>query len=214
MNKDGFLRRYGLWLGAVTAIGLGAWGVVKIGSIPSAVLPAATLDAIATSDWRTGTPDASVLLIEYGDFQCPACGAYFPIVKKIISEYQDRIAFVYRHFPLPQHQWAAAAARASEAAGAQGKFWQMEELLYSRQQEWTADPDADTLFLKYANELGLDAGQYKRDTASSEIQRKIDSDMQGGIKAGVSATPTFFLNGKKIQPRNYEEFKQAVEAAL
>ena len=178
-------------------------------STPSQTLP---IDAIVSSDRIKGNPIAKVILIEYSDFQCPACAVYAPIVKQIAEDFQDKAVFAYRHFPLSQHKNAKLAALVSEAAGQQEKFWEMHDKIFENQKEWAENnaPKAEEIFIKYAEELKLDIDKFKNDLKSKELKEKIDNDLNSGIKASVNSTPTFFLNGKKIQPGSYEEFKQVI----
>ncbi|MBI2063796.1 MAG: thioredoxin domain-containing protein [Candidatus Yanofskybacteria bacterium] len=171
---------------------------------------AVLLDAVSSSDWVTGNQESSVILIEYSDFQCPACGAYYPLVNKLIKEQGENFKFVYRHFPLQQHPNAKPAAYAAEAAGKQGKFWEMEAMIFENQNNWSGSKNADDIFRGYAGSLGLNLEQFDADRKSEEAKNKVDADSQSGVRAGVNATPTFFLNGKKIQPRGYDEFVEMV----
>ena len=126
-----------------------------------------------------------------------------------------QVRFAYRHFPLPQHKNAKLAATVAEAAGKQDKFWEMHDLIFQNQSDWSEEKNAAVIFAKYAQDLGLDLAQFQTDIASEEIKAKIENDYKSGVKAGVNSTPTFFLNGKKINnPRNYDEFKNAIEQAL
>lgn len=169
---------------------------------------------VTEADWTSGSADAKAVLVEYGDFQCPACAQYYPIVKQIVNDYKDKIRFAFRHFPLSQHANAKPAAYAAEAAGAQGKFWEMSDLLYTNQAAWSNLPDPTDTFVGYALGLKLDPAKFKNDMNSGEIKGKVDTQYQSGISSGVSFTPSFFLNGALIQPANYAEFKGAIEAAL
>lgn len=174
------------------------------------------VESVLPSDWVKGDKDAKIVLIEYGDFQCPPCGYYSPIVNKVAYDFSDKIVFVYRHFPLKSiHQNAELAALASEAAGKQGKFWEMHDLIYENQKEWSEKPNAETFFLKYAQSLNLDINQFKKDIASKELKEKVIADFNSGTKSGVNGTPTFFLNGKKTPyPKDYDEFKKLVQDAI
>ena len=126
-----------------------------------------------------------------------------------------QVRFAYRHFPLPQHKNAKLAATVAEAAGKQDKFWEMHDLIFQNQSDWSEEKNAAVIFAKYAQDLGFDLAQFQTDIASEEIKAKIENDYKSGVKAGVNSTPTFFLNGKKINnPRNYDEFKNAIEQAL
>jgi protein-disulfide isomerase len=166
------------------------------------------------NDWVKGAPlkDAKVTLIEYSDFECPACGAYYPFVKQLAQEFKN-LSIVYRHFPLPQHANARVAAQAAEAAGKQGKFWEMHNLLFDNQDIWSRSSFAAETFNAYAQTLSLDIEKFKADFNSSETKTKIEADYQGGSSA-IDGTPTFFLNDKKIQnPQNYEDFRSIIQQA-
>lgn len=172
--------------------------------------------ALASDDWMRGNENAKAVLIEYSDFQCPACGSYYPLVKALHEEFGDSLLVVYRHFPLSQiHENAEPAARAAEAAGTQGKFWEMHDLLFERQKEWSGDWNAAGAFAAYAGALGLDTGRFINDFNSQEVKAEVARDYESGFRAGIAGTPTFFLNGKKIQnPRSYEEFKKVISESL
>lgn len=174
--------------------------------------PTLPIDAIVSSDWVKGDKNAKTILIEYSDFQCPACAAFQPLVKKITDELGDKIAFAYRHFPLSQHQNAKFAAIASEAGGKQNKFWEMHDLIFENQKNWSdlSNSKVKELFIKYAETLGLNIEQFKNDLASEEIKNKVNNDLISGETAKVNSTPTFFLNGQKNSPKSYEEFKQLI----
>lgn len=163
-----------------------------------------------------GNTSAKVTLIEYGDFQCPFCKEYFPLVEQVTEKYKDQIAFQFRHLPLNQmHQNAYAAARASEAASDQGKFWEMYALLYQNQDAWSQESNVTGIFESYAKQLGLDATKFKKDFASREVNARINADKAefNKTKEAVS-TPTFFLNGKKIQAASLDEFSKLIDAEL
>lgn len=168
--------------------------------------------AVASDDWKRGNDSAKAVLIEYSDFQCPACGSYYPLVKALHEEFGDSLLVVYRHFPLSQiHANAEPAGRAAEAAGKQGKFWEMHDLLFERQKEWSVDRNASGTFAAYAGALGLDTSRFINDFNSQEVKAEVAADYESGFRAGIAGTPTFFLNGKKIQnPRSYEEFKKVI----
>ena len=178
--------------------------------------PAPSVNIISAFDRIKGNKDANVTLIEYSDFQCPACGAYYPIVTKLNLELADKIQFVYRHFPLSQiHANAKLAALSAEAAGQKNKFWEMHDLIFENQNKWSGEENAKDLFVEYAQKLNLDTEKFKTDLDSKEVQDKVTNDYQSGIRLGVNATPTFFLNGTKLQnPKNYEAFKKLLEEGI
>lgn len=157
----------------------------------------------------TGSADAKVYLVEFSDFQCPACGAFKPYVDEIRMSHKDKLLFAYRHFPLSQHQFALPAAYAAEAAGEQGKFWEMYDFLFSNQEKLSDEKIAEGAKL-----LGLDLKKYGEDTKSEKIKNKIEKDLSDGQKFGVNATPTFFLNGQKLELASFGDLKKAVDEAL
>jgi len=175
-----------------------------------------SIDSIAPTDQVKGNPDAKLVLTEYSDFQCPACAMYVPFVSQVVDEYGDKIAFVYRHFPLSSiHPHAEAAARAAEAAGEQNAFWPMHDILFDEQSQWSASSRPKKFFLEYAERLNLDLVQFESDYNSSKIKDKVETDRQSGLRARIDSTPTFFINGNKIQnPRNGDELKALLDAAL
>ena len=176
---------------------------------------AITISAINDNENIKGDKEAKATLIEYSDFQCPACGSYYPILKKVSEDMEAQVRFAYRHFPLPQHKNAKLAATVAEAAGKQGKFWEMHDLIFQNQSDWSEEKNAAVIFAQYAQDLQLDLAKFQTDIASEEIKAKIENDYKSGVKAGVNSTPSFFLNGKKLDnPRNYDEFKNAIEQAL
>lgn len=169
------------------------------------------------SNHTEGTASTGVTLVEYGDYQCPACTAYHPVIKQLMETYKDKISFQFVNYPLYQiHQNAMVAHRAAEAANMQGKFWEMHDLLYTNHDTWATATNASTYFEGYASQLGLNADQFKKDSASSAVNDIINADLEKGRKAGVDSTPTFFLDGKKIDknPQSLDDFKKLIEAAI
>jgi protein-disulfide isomerase len=141
--------------------------------------------------------NAKVTIVEFGDFQCPACGAAHPTVKQILKDYEGKVTFVWRHFPLPMHKNAMLAAIASEAAGEQGKFWEMHAMLFENQKEWEESNDAKKIFVSYAEQLGLDTQKFSDALDKKFNAERIQSDADAGIALGVNSTPTFFINGQQ-----------------
>jgi protein-disulfide isomerase len=153
------------------------------------------------ADHVFGKADSKVILVEYGDYQCPGCGSAYPLVKKLTEKYKGQLAFVFRNFPIAsKHPNARAAASAAEAAGLQGKFWEMHDLLYDNQASWENlnSTDRGPFFVDYAKQLGLDEAKFKKDMESANVSQKINYDQAVGKEAGADATPTFILNGKKF----------------
>jgi len=162
---------------------------------------------------KAGAEKADVTIVEFGDFQCPACGRTYPIIKRILEENKNKITFVYRHFPLPQHKNALLAARAAEAAGSQGKFWEMHDLLFMRQETWSESSEASKIFTSYAEELKLNIDRFSENFSSKTYDAAIQSDKDDGIRLGVNSTPTLFINNKKVTVApTYENLKNLIDS--
>lgn len=163
---------------------------------------AASTDNGNVADHVFGKKDSKVIFIEYGDFQCPYCGDAYAKVKSVTEDYKDKIAFVFRNYPLPTiHPNAKAAAAAAEAAGLQGKYWEMHDRLYELQSQWkSTTTDARTSQLvEYAQMIGVtDIDKFKTDMSSNNVNKKINFDLALGNKAKVTGTPTFFINGELV----------------
>jgi protein-disulfide isomerase len=145
-------------------------------------------------DHIAGSPDAPVILVEYGDFECPHCGRAYPIVNAARRALGDELAMVYRHFPLAEiHPHATLAAEAAEAAGAQGKFWAMHNMLFEHQ-----DALEEEDLVAYAGALGLDRNRVAREMANGVYAPRVRDDFLGGVRSGVNGTPTFFINGVRF----------------
>jgi protein-disulfide isomerase len=171
---------------------------------------------IKENDWAVGPTDAKVTVVEYLDFECEACGAYYPITTQLKEEYKDSMRFVVRYFPLPGHKNSKPSAYAVEAAGKQGKFWEMYNILFTNQKNWGEGQVADqNIFEKYAVEIGLDIEQWRKDVASPEVAKRVDDSYKEAMSLGLQGTPSFFLNGKKIaNPQGYDAFKKLIETGL
>lgn len=171
---------------------------------------------IRENSTKMGSESASVTIVEFADFQCPACGAAHPALKQALSEYQDQVQFVYRHFPLVIHKNAKLAAYSAEAAGLQGKFWEMHDLLFENQNDWSESTSPMDIFTEYATELELDTAKFAEDVKSDTIKEKVDNDQRDGTLVGVNATPTIFINGKPSfrGAPNYNDLKAAIDAEL
>ncbi len=163
-----------------------------------------------------GNPDAKVKLVEFGDYQCPACYAYFPVVKQVVEKYGDKILFQFRNFPLVQiHKNAMVAARAAEAAALQGKFWEMHDLLYQNQNVWGQQTNPTPIFEQYAAQIGLDVDKFKTDMNSPEVLAIINADVKAAQALGATGTPVFVLNGQKIEsPGDLAGFEKVIDEAL
>ena len=163
-----------------------------------------------------GNPDAPVTLEEFGDFQCPPCGKFSEFVEELLKEYNPRLRVVFRNFPLSGHEHAREAALAAEAAGLQGKFWEMHDTLYREQETWTKAPNVRELFESYAGTIGLNVDQFKKDMDGDKARERVDSDRALADFLGVKATPTLFINNRPVDPKdkNPEGVRAAINAAL
>jgi protein-disulfide isomerase len=212
------MKQSSLLLTAAALIGGSAlliWGAIALRSDsgPDAV---AAVPSIVADDHVRGAAASSVVVVEYFDFECPACAAYAPVVDQLVDEYGERVTFVARNFPLAQHTNGVAAALAAEAAAAQGRYWEMHDLLFARQKEWSGKPAATPeAFEAYALELGLDMDRFRADVANPQTRARIERDFTDGQRIGVNSTPTFFLNGVKLRnPNSIDVFRQFLDAEL
>lgn len=202
-----------LILGIVAGVGVliaGLWYLSEMDAADPKLLE------VAAEDWKQGAENPKLVLVEYADFECPACAAYQTVLKDIKTTFKDDLQFVYRQFPLPMHRNAIASALAAEAAGQQGKFWEMHDLIYAKQKEWAGKTTEDrTVFEKYATELDLDLEKFKQAMNGDRARTAIDQGLESGKSLGVRGTPTFFLNGEKIDnPANAEAFKELIRSKL
>ncbi|MET0242378.1 MAG: DsbA family protein [Flavitalea sp.] len=151
--------------------------------------------AVSESDHITGNVQASVVLVEYGDFECPHCGRAYPIIKKLLEDHGDKFQLVFRNFPLKKiHPHAQAAAIAAEAADTQGRFWEMHSLLFENQRNLTS-----RALTGYAENAGLDTDAFNEALTDEELSKKVDKHFMSGLRSGVNQTPSFFINGERFQ---------------
>lgn len=154
---------------------------------------------VSEQDHSTGDPYAEKTLVEYGDYECPHCGIAHPFIRKLLKEFKGEIRFVFRNFPLREsHPMAMMAAQAAEAANRQSRFWEMHDIIFEHQR--MLSPDA---ILGFAAKLKLNEKQFEKDLGDEKLIRRIEEDQEGGLRSGVNGTPTFFLNGKKVD--SYDE---------
>ncbi len=182
---------------------------------------ASTNDTTGTvSNHSVGNNAKNVELLVYGDFECPACGQFFAIEKQVLDTYKDDIKFTFRHFPIDTiHPNARAAARAAEAAGAQGKFFEMHDLLYQTQSQWSSQvtTNPQSIFEDYAKQLGLNIDTFKTDYAAESTNSTINADKNEGNSKGVSGTPTYYINGQKVdnsQLTTVEGFTKVIQDSI
>lgn len=184
----------------------------KTPGIPAEAPPGATPPNAA------GSPSAAVTIEEFADFQCPTCSMTYPIMEEIKNAYGSRIYFVYRNFPLkiPAHDKTYEASVAAEAAGMQGKFFEMARELYANQKEWTANPNYKTLWKGYAEKIGLNIDQWQNDAVGLPAKQRVDLDLKRGDAIGINSTPTVFLNNVAVPPSKVtvSGLKELIDAEL
>lgn len=172
---------------------------------------------INEKDWVKVGTSSVISLVEYSDFQCPACYEYFFLIEKVLANYGDKIKFAYRHFPLTQHPNAWPASYYAEAGGKQGKFWEMYKTIFEKQKEWSNldIKDAEKMFQKFGNDLGLDVNKLISDANSKEIKEKVENDLKTGRASKLLGTPTFYLNGKMVNlPFDEVSVNEFIEKAI
>ena len=212
------MEKKSLWLGGAFILLLAlfiAWGVVSTRT-PEPIAVSADPLGVQEDDWVAGNASAAATLIEYLDFECPSCGAYHPILKEFEKEFGDDLRVVTRYYPLPLHKNSMEAALAAEAAGRQGKFWEMQDILFRSQSEWAAKQSADAdLFLPYAEKIGLDMDRFNSDRKDDAVRARVLRNKAEGDALKITGTPSFFLNGEKLQnPRTVEDFKTLIRAEI
>lgn len=177
------------------------------------------VNTILSNDHVTWSPDKKNILVEYSDLQCPACRQFHSALKEIEAtgsadfDILKKVTLVYRHYPLTQiHPHAQEAALAAEAAALQGKFFEFTNVLFEKQSIWSKESDVNKIFAQYAKDLGMNVDQFKTDLLSPDVAQKVSDDIRSGNAAQISATPTFFLNGKKLTDiASYEDFKKLLK---
>lgn len=205
------------WLVTLAIIAGIVWGLVllvKNSSEKGEIV--ATSESINSEDWTVGSADSLIHLIEYSDFQCPACASYEPTLVQLMEEYKDDLYFAYRHFPLRSiHPHAQLVAQASEAAGLQGKFWEMHDKIFETQTLWASRPRIESFLSELATEIGLNVDRFESDLKSSSVKAAVDADYESAVQLRLNATPTFILNGSIIpNPSNIEAFRVLFDSIL
>jgi protein-disulfide isomerase len=188
------------FLTIIAIILVGFLGFVMVNNNKKA---ADTKSTVAATNHVRGNTSSNVTFLEYADFQCPACASFNPTIEEVYEKYKDTVKFQFRNLPLTQlHKNAVAAARAAEAADMQGKYWEMNQLLYERSNwsTWTTSDKATTYFEQYARQLNLDVAKFTADSKSQATNDRVNADKAAFAKTGSEqSTPTFFLNGEKVE---------------
>ncbi|MBA2620354.1 MAG: thioredoxin domain-containing protein [Acidobacteria bacterium] len=163
-----------------------------------------------------GSPNSQITIEEFADYQCPTCATTHPKMKEINSIYGNRIKFIFRNFPLSMHKHGYEASVAAEAAGLQGKFWDMQNQLFTNQQAWANAADARKIFDEYAQKIGLDVEKFQNDSLGLAAKQRVDADLQRARALNVNSTPTIYINGKEFpdQQFNVSTMRQVIDAEL
>lgn len=212
-------KRATKYIGLFAVLGLGIFlmGKLVMSEAGRTSTPIPLPSEVVADDWKIGNPSASVTIIEYADFQCPACAATSPLLARVMDEYGDQVQLVYRYFPLNSiHPNADIAARAAEAAGHQNKFWEMHNMLFANQNAWSSLSNPTDTLVTYATSLDLNIDQFKADLTSSEIRDRVNRDLKSAEQAGLTGTPSIFVNGQQLSPNpgSFDLWQDIVEAEL
>jgi protein-disulfide isomerase len=216
MNNNEDVKRFMLWF-LVGVVLIGSFLAIIFLSKGPAVTPGKLSKEVTTDEWMKGEKNAKVTLVEYSDFQCPACRNREPEITNLVNEFGAHIRFVYRNFPLRQiHFNSQISAQAAEAAGLQGKYWEMHDLLFEKQQTWSPQSAnvVKATFADYAAQLGLNVDQFKKDLTSNKVEELVNEDADSGEASGVNSTPTFFLNGLELKQNNNDELRKLIRDAV
>jgi protein-disulfide isomerase len=205
-----------LWGGSFLALAVIVFVLIAIERAGKIEYPPLNNTTVSEYDHALGPVDAGITLVEYSDFQCPGCKSFSVVLNTIVEEYEGKVRLVYRHFPLSSiHPMATFAAEVAEAAGKQGKFFEMHDLLFERQSEWSKSNNPKAVFMDYVKELGLDIDKYEKDLVSAEVASKVEHDRQTAEELGLGGTPTLYLNGNNVDiTGGYTELKKMIDAEL
>lgn len=213
-------KKYSLWIGGLIIIAIAIigmfWLVTGTSTTTSPNQPL-KVASVASRDLAFGDKNSKAVLIEYADFECPACAEYHTVVDQIVQYYGNKILYVYRMFPLTQiHPNADISAQAAYAAYKQGKFLQYSNLLFNNQSQWAGLTNPTSNFLNYAKSMNLNLDKFKADMTSSDTINYVNASEQEALNEGLDHTPTFILNGNEITnpPTNFNDFKKLIDAKL
>lgn len=199
--------------GVVAAFTIGIFVFIITSSLKTNKINSTAEDLVGENPHIKGNPNAKVKIVEFSDFECPACSSFYPYVLKLADSHPENLAIIYRHYPLPMHSRAIPTARAAEAAGMQGKFWDYHNKLFENFESYT-----DEDLLRYAESLGLDMEKFKADLASDQVAKNVSEDTKKGQELGVSGTPTFYMivndDVRLVNINQYGDLEAAVQSAL
>lgn len=215
-ERNDKIKKNSIWAAAILVIILSVAGLFWLVTTPTPSGSSIKVPEISTKDITNGEINGKVSLIEYSDFQCPACASYNPFVKQLLSDYKGEIYYAYRFFPLTNiHKNALISSQAGYAAYKQGKFFEMGDILFANQKDWAEVKDPTSIFIEYAKKVGLDIKKFDADMNSDEAKKIIKAAENQAISLRINSTPTFFVNGVNIQnPANYGDFKKSIDYAL
>ena len=208
-------KNFLILLGIVGIIAALGYGLLTLSDPETSFAPPLSQEVEAI-DHIKGPEQALVTLVEYGDYECPGCAAYAPLVSQAASNFSEDLRVVYRHSPIPGHVNSVPAAYAAEAAAKQGKFWEMSDLLFVAQRQWMGQSDPYPQFEALAQSLELNIEQFKQDYESQEVRDKVARDATTAEESGVNATPTFFINGVKVErlPSSPQGFFELIQKEI
>ena len=209
-NKQKTYKKTAYWIGGFIVLGLIIWGVVSAVTTPKGSTAGLSLN-INSSDIATGSATAKANLIEYADFECPACAEYSKFVEQLRADYPKDLRVTYRFFPLQQHRYGMLTAQVAYAAYKQGKFWEMYKLLYDNQATWAASDNGQGIFDGYAGQLNLSLAKLHSDENADSTKNLISNSYNQGLDIGITSTPSFYLNGNLINPSDFNDFKSLVQ---
>lgn len=213
-------KRFALWGGLVVGLAAVALVMIMMADDEPAAPESAAVGAGNSAneeileprqdDWIKGNPDAGVIVVKYSDFQCPACRFYASMDDRLSEELADDVLFVYRHFPLRNFEHSRLASRYAEAAGRQDAFWEMHDLIYINQQQWSRG-DAESIFRQFADSIELDMDQLDEDLQDPELSDRIEADYEDGQELGVRSVPSLFINGEAVEnPRSLDDYRDLI----
>jgi protein-disulfide isomerase len=212
------MKELGIWVGIIAILLVTLWGLIALANSSNSTTNTPTQTGtpapISGQDITLGaTSSAKVTLIEYADFQCPACKTTSNFLKQASIDFKGKVSVAYRFFPLVNiHQNAMSSAQAAFAAHKQNKFWEMDEMIYRNQESWAVMNNPQQTFTDYAKKLGLNIGQFTKDYNADATKKFINAQEDEGIKINITYTPSFFMNGKLIQTLlDYEDFKKLIQ---
>lgn len=215
-RKSQLYKTISYWAFGVLIVILGIWALIAFSQGTTTTTTASIkLPAVTSKDFQSN-PGGKVTLVEYADFECPACKAYYPLIKQLQAQYGNNLHVVYRMFPLKTiHPNAVSSGKAAYAASLQGKFWEMHDKLFDTQDSWAGLSDPESTFISYAKGLGLNTDTFTKDYESSAADTLMNTSYDQATNIGLNATPTFFLQGQKIaDPSSFNDFQSLINAAL